>query len=58
MAEKLGRGFRHARIDFYDNGSRIYFGKMNFIPENGIGKFTSKKLEKQMGSWILLPKEL
>ena len=55
LSEKLGRGFRHVRVDFYYNGSRIYFNKMNFIPENGIGKFTSKKLEKQMGSWILLP---
>ncbi len=55
LSEVLGRGFRHVRIDFYYNGSRIYFNKMNFIPENGIGKFTSKRLEKQMGSWILLP---
>lgn len=58
LSEELGRGFRHVRVDFYFNGSRIYFNKMNFIPENGIGKFTSKKLEKQMGSWILLPQGL
>jgi hypothetical protein len=54
-AKILARGIPHVRVDFYVVGENLYFGEMTFYHGAGIEKFTPKKLEFEMGSWINLP---
>jgi hypothetical protein len=57
VAKILARGIPHVRVDFYVVGENLYFGEMTFYHGAGIEKFTPKKLEFEMGSWINLPQK-
>lgn len=39
LAEKLGKGFPHVRIDFYNIRGKVYFGEMTFFHNSGIVSF-------------------
>ena len=54
VAEKLGMGFRHVRVDFYICDGHIYFGEMTFTHASGTATFEPDLFAKEMGSWIEL----
>lgn len=54
LAETLGKGFVHVRVDFYICNNRIYFGEMTFTHGSGIEKFTPDSFGYEMGSWMNL----
>ena len=56
LAEKLGSGFAHVRVDFYVVAEKIYFGEMTFTHESGIATFYPPELGVTMGGWIDLDK--
>lgn len=54
LAETLGEGFIHVRVDFYICNDQIYFGEMTFTHGGGIEKFTPECFGYEMGSWMNL----
>ena len=54
LAEKLAKGFRFIRIDFYEVNGKVYFGEFTFYPASGLGKFTNDEWDRVLGSWIKL----
>lgn len=48
-AEKLGKEFPFARIDFYDVDGAMYFGEMTFFPEGGNGRFQPDSFDRELG---------
>lgn len=52
LAETLGRGFAHVRVDFYLVNNAIYFGEMTFTHGSGIERFEPKELALKMGDLI------
>lgn len=54
LAEMVGAGFRHVRVDFYIVDGKIYFGEMTFSHGSGTERFTSEEFALEMGSWIKL----
>lgn len=56
LAEKLGEGFIHVRVDFYICNDRIYFGELTFAHGSGTEEFTPEEFDIEMGSWMKLEK--
>jgi hypothetical protein len=56
LAEKLGKGLPHVRVDFYQVGEKIYFGELTFFHAGGFEKFTPEEWDYKIGSWIDLSK--
>ncbi len=54
LAEKLAKGTKFLRVDFYNVNGKIYFGEMTFFPASGFGVFTDEKWDKILGDWINL----
>ena len=57
LAEKLGAGFTHRRIDFYEANGDIFFGEMTFFSRGGYVHFDQTEWDFTFGSWIKLPEE-
>jgi hypothetical protein len=55
LAEWLGRGMPHARIDFYNIKGQIYFGEITFFHWSGLKPFEPDVWDYKFGSWIKLP---
>jgi len=55
LAEALGKGFPHLRVDFYSINGNIYFGELTFFHWSGFVPFEPKEWDYTMGSWIKLP---
>lgn len=55
IAERLGKGYPHVRIDLYDINGQIYFGEMTFFHFSGNVPFEPNEWDEQIGSWIKLP---
>lgn len=55
LAEKLGRGFSHVRIDLYNINGRIYFGEYTFFHFSGITPFEPVEWDYEFGKWLTLP---
>jgi hypothetical protein len=53
VAAALASPFPFCRIDLYAVGSRIYFGEITFIPDNGIGPVQPPEYDRLWGA--LLP---
>lgn len=51
-AEVLSEDFKHARVDFFIEQDKIYFGEITFTSSAGFGKFSSKRFAEKMGSYI------
>ena len=51
-ARRLSEPFAHARVDFYIEGDRLFFGEITFIPGTGFDRFSSREFDLEMGSWI------
>lgn len=54
LAEKLGYGFPHVRIDLYNINGRIYFGEFTFYHFSGITPFEPAEWDYKFGEWINL----
>lgn len=48
-AEKLGSGLDFIRADFYDTGTRIYFGELTNYPGGGREHFRPKEFDRVLG---------
>ena len=48
-ATVLGHNFDFVRVDFYEIGSRPYFGEMTFMPEAGFGRFKPLEIDALLG---------
>lgn len=56
-AKILSEDFKHARVDFFIENEKIYFGEITFTSGAGFDKFSSIDLDKQMGSCLSLKGE-
>lgn len=55
LAEKLGEGLTHARIDFYLVNGKVYFGEITFYDGGGYDPLVPEKWDRVFGDWIKLP---
>ena len=53
-AKKLSEDFKHARVDFFIENEKIYFGEITFTSGAGFDKFSSLELEEKMGDSLNL----
>ena len=53
-ASRLSAPFRHARVDFYIVGKRIFFGEITFTSGAGFDRFSSYDFDHRMGNWMKL----
>lgn len=56
LSRKLSKDFPHVRVDFYDINNKVIFGELTFTSENGMGRFHPPEFEKELGSYLNLPK--
>lgn len=56
IAEKLGKGFRHVRVDLYDINGKIYFGELTFFHDSANVPFVPNEWDYKIGEWLTLPK--
>lgn len=54
-AAQLARREPFSRIDFYDIGTKVYFGEITFFPTSGMGGFNPIEWDYKFGEWITLP---
>lgn len=50
----LSSDFKHARVDFFNPNNNLIFGEITFTSSAGFGKFSSRKFEEEMGSYLKL----
>ncbi|MBQ8453737.1 MAG: glycosyl transferase [Bacteroidaceae bacterium] len=55
LAEKLGKGYPHVRVDLYDINGRIYFGELTFFHFSGNVPFEPEEWDYKIGEWLKLP---
>ena len=53
-AEILSKDFKHARVDFFIEDNRIYFGEITFTSGSGFDKFSSREFDEKMGRLLKL----
>lgn len=53
-AEKLAKGFKEVRVDFYVINGKLYFGEMTFFSGAGFSKYQPREFEFAMGKRINL----
>ena len=58
VAERLGAGFDHVRVDFYDTDDRLWIGEMTVYPYGGIIPFTPDQADYELGSYWRLRRPL
>jgi hypothetical protein len=51
LAERLGAGFDHVRVDFYDADERIYAGELTLYSWSGLMHFTSDEPDRLLGDF-------
>jgi hypothetical protein len=51
LAEQLGRGLDHVRVDFYDCGERIFVGEMTLYSWSGHARFTPDQADLLLGAY-------
>jgi hypothetical protein len=53
-AERIGAGFDHVRVDFYDCGDRIRIGEVTLYPWSGFARFNPDEADAMLGAhWRL-----
>lgn len=57
IAEVLGKGFRHVRVDLYNVEGQIYFGEMTFFHYSGNVPFEPSFWDAKIGEWLDLKDE-
>lgn len=58
LAETLSKDVPFLRVDFYEVGSKIYFGELTFFPGSGYEEFYPEIWDKKLGELIDLPMNL
>jgi hypothetical protein len=53
-AERLAKGLRFVRVDFFIVQDRIYFSELTFYPDSGLGKFDNITFDKELGDMFVL----
>lgn len=54
MAERLGEGIDHVRVDFYDGGDRFWIGEMTLYSWSGLSRFSPDEADFLLGrEWRL-----
>lgn len=56
VSRKLSSGFPHVRVDLYNVNNKVIFGELTFTTENGMGRFHPSEFEKELGSYLKLPR--
>lgn len=51
-AEKLSKGLRHVRVDFYDIGDKILFGEMTLFHFGGVTPYEPVEWDYKFGEWL------
>jgi len=51
IAERLGTGFDHVRVDLYDADERIYVGEVTLYTLSGFMHFTTDEPDRVIGSY-------
>ena len=54
LAEKLSKGYKEMRVDFYEVNGRVYFGEITFFHEVGFEPFIPDKWNRIFGDWMNL----
>ncbi|MFO1488443.1 MAG: ATP-grasp fold amidoligase family protein [Verrucomicrobiota bacterium] len=54
-AAALAQGFPFVRVDFFDDGRKIFFGELTFYPYNGLNPFKPETFDAFLGSFLKLP---
>lgn len=57
LASKLSKGIPQVRIDFFEVGSKVYFGEMTFFHWSGMQPFVPEEWDYKFGEWISLPQK-
>ena len=55
---KYASDFPFCRVDFIENGDKLYFCEFTFVKSGGIGSFGSSELNKTMGELLDISKLL
>lgn len=55
FAEILSENIPQVRVDFYENGDKLFFGEMTFYHMGGFSEIHPREWNLKMGSWIELP---
>lgn len=58
IAEDIGKDFPFARVDFYWENNKIYFGEITFYPWSGCIAFTPDSFDIELGECFKLPHPL
>ena len=56
-AKVLSKDFKHARVDFFIENDKIYFGEITFTSGAGFDRFSSKKFDEEMGDYLSIKGE-
>lgn len=54
LAEKLSRGFKQIRVDFYEVNGKVYFGELTFYHWSGFVPFNPNEWDEKLGEYIKL----
>lgn len=55
LVKKLSVDQPFIRVDLFNINGKIYFGELTFYPASGMGKFTSRKADFEIGNLLQLP---
>ena len=57
LSELIAKNMYHARIDWYIEGDKIYFGEITFYDGSGFESFSTPEMERMLGDMINLPEK-
>ena len=57
LSELIAKNMYHARIDWYIEGDKIYFGEITFFDGSGSESFSTPEMERMLGDMIKLPEK-
>ena len=57
LSELIAKDMYHARIDWYIEGDKIYFGEITFFDGSGFESFSTPEMEMMLGDMINLPEK-
>lgn len=52
FSERLSKGTKFLRVDFYEIKDQLYFGELTFYPGAGYEEFTPFEYDEILGNWI------
>ena len=52
LSELIAKNMYHARIDWYIEGDKIYFGEITFFDGSGFESFSTPEMERMLGDMI------